>query len=74
MPGKEKKNAGVWQPVPPDRPAAAIKKMAMGAVLPTLGKTFRLDQWENTVVKKTTGPLLTFFKAIGLKKKNYLLL
>ncbi len=47
MPGKEKKNAGVWQPVPPDRPAATNKRMAMGIVLPTLGITFRSDQWEN---------------------------
>jgi hypothetical protein len=49
MPGKEKKNAGVWLPVPPDRPSATNNKgMTVGAVLPTLGRTFRPDQWENT--------------------------
>jgi hypothetical protein len=78
MPGKEKKNAGVWQPVPPspDPPAATNKRMAMGAVLPTLGRTFRPDHWENIAAEEKSGLflILTFFNAYGVKKKIHLCL
>ncbi len=75
MPGKENKNAGVWQPVHPDRPSATNnKRMAMGAVLPTLGITFRSDQWENTAAEEKIQSLANFFQGYRAEEKNYLIL
>jgi hypothetical protein len=71
MPGKQNKNAGVWQPVPPDRPAATNnKRMTVDAVLPTLGITFRPDQWVNTAAEEKIQSLANFFQVYRAEEKK----
>jgi hypothetical protein len=66
---KEKKNAGVWQPVPPDRPAATNNKMAMAQCCQLLAELSGQSVGKYGRRRKKSGPLLSFFNAIGLKKK-----
>jgi hypothetical protein len=70
MPGKQNKNAGVRQPVPlTDRQQQTIKERRW-AQLPTLGRTFRLDQWENTAAEEKILSLSNFFQGYRTEEKN----
>jgi hypothetical protein len=73
MPGKEKKNAGVWQPVPPDRPAAAKKEWRWAQCCQLLAE---LSGQTSGKYGSKSGlfQILTFCIATGLKKKSYLCL
>jgi hypothetical protein len=46
--------------------------MGMRIVLPTLGITFRSDQWENTAVEEKIRSLANFFQGYSAEEKNYL--